>query len=228
MDSQTTRTALLLGASGLIGSHLLDYLMREPRYAKVVVAVRKKLPIINEKLVQVVVDFEQIEQHASELRADDIFCCLGTTMKQAGSKEQFRKVDYEYPLRVAKMGLLQGANQYLLVSSLGADKNSLIFYSRTKGLIEEALKGLGFPSLHIFRPSLLLGERKEKRFGEQIGEKLLDSFGFLLQGALKRYRGIEASTVAHAMMHCALVNEKGTHLWLSDAIQQIHDKAAKQ
>jgi uncharacterized protein YbjT (DUF2867 family) len=221
------KTAILLGATGLIGGHCLQYLLKSPRYSKVVCLVRKKLPVINEKLEQVIVDFDHLEDYAEALKGDDVFCGLGTTIKVAKTKENFKKVDYQYPLAAGKIALQQGASQYLLVSSLGADKNSLVFYSKTKGEVERDLKALGYPTLHILQPSLLLGNRNESRLGEKVGETVMTTLSFLMQGPLKKYRAIEADAVAFAMVQLAAEEQHGTHTHLSDAIQAIHDKHAQ-
>ncbi len=218
------KTAILLGATGLIGGHCLQFLLKSSRYSKVVCLVRKKMPVINDKLEQVVVDFEQLEDYTDALKGDDVFCCLGTTIKVAKTKEKFRKVDYHYPLEAGKIALQQGASQYLLVSSLGADANSLVFYSKTKGEIERDLKALDYPTLHIMQPSLLLGDRNESRLGEKIGETVMTSLSFLMQGPLKKYRAIEAEAVAFAMVQLATKEQGGTHTHLSDDIQAIYDK----
>lgn len=223
-EQATKRTALLLGASGLVGSHCLEWLLRDATYSKVVVAVRKKLPLINEKLEQHTVDFDQLDQYPEIFAVNDVFCCLGTTMAQAGSREAFKKVDYQYPLAAAKLALAHGAEQYLVISSIGANKNDMVFYTKVKGMVEEELKQLPFAAIHIFRPSLLLGEREKSRFGEQMGERLLKAFSFAMKGPLKKYRGIEAGTVAYAMMACAKQNDKGIHVYESDQIQAIFDQ----
>lgn len=227
-DTEMGKTAILLGATGLIGGHCLQLLLKSPRYSKVVCLIRKKLPIINEKLEQVVVDFDHLQDYAADLKGDDVFCCLGTTIKVAKTKENFKKVDYHYPLAAGKIALQQGATQYLLVSSLGADKNSLVFYSKTKGEIQRDLKALGYPTLHILQPSLLLGDRRDNRAGEKFAELAMTGLGFLLQGPLKKYRGIEAEAVAFAMVHLATDEQPGTHTHQSDAIQAIYDKQAHE
>lgn len=223
-DTQSGKTAILLGATGLIGGHCLQYLLKSTRYSKVVCLVRKKMAVINDRLEQVVVDFDQLEDYADALIGDDVYCCLGTTIKIAKTKENFQKVDYHYPLAAAKIALAQGASQYLLVSAMGADKNSLVFYNKVKGEIERDLKALGYPALHIMQPSLLLGDRSDSRLGEKIGETVMTSLSFLMQGPLKKYRAIEAEAVAYTMVHLANQDKPGTHTHESDAIQAIYDK----
>lgn len=226
-DNVMGKTAILLGATGLIGGHCLQFLLKSPRYSKVICLLRKKLPIINDKLEQVIVDFDHLQSHADALKGDDVFCCLGTTIKVAKTKENFRKVDYQYPLEAGKIALANGATQYLLVSSLGASSSSMVFYSKTKGEVERDLKALGYPTLHILQPSLLLGDRSETRLGEQVGEAVMTSLSFLMQGPLKKYRAIESEAVAFALVYLASQHQDGTHTHQSDAIQAIYDKHGK-
>jgi len=225
-ETATGKTALLVGATGLVGGHCLAFLLKSPHYTKVTCLVRKKLPIINDKLQQVVVDFDNLPEHANQITGDDVYCCLGTTIKKAKSKENFKKVDYHYPLEVANIALQNGAQQYIIVSAMGADKNSLIFYNEVKGKVEDDLKALPFKSLHILQPSLLLGNREENRPGEKLGEAAMKTFGFLMHGPLKKYRAIEAEAVAFAMVHLASTAPSGIHTHESDQIQAIFDKHA--
>ncbi|CAN5305707.1 oxidoreductase [soil metagenome] len=227
-ETATGNTAILLGATGLIGGHCLEFLLKSPRYSSVVCLVRKKLPIINEKLQQVVVDFDNLTASADAITGDDVFCCLGTTIKKAKSKENFKKVDYQYPLEVAKIAHQNGAKQFLIVTAMGADKHSFIFYNEVKGLVERDLKSLHYDSLHIMQPSLLLGDREENRTGEKVGEAVMKTLDFVFKGPLKKYRAIEARAVAFAMVHLATTNQAGTHTHQSDEIQDIYDKYAQQ
>ncbi len=219
-----TRTALVLGASGLIGGHCLDLLLQDEAYSQVIVLVRKPLPITHPKLTQHAVDFDRLQDFASVVKADDVFCCLGTTIKTAGSQEAFRKVDFTYAHEAAKIALHNGASQFLLVSSLGADAKSSVFYSRVKGEIEAAISALNFASISIFRPSFLLGERNEFRLGERLAEPIAKAISFLLIGNLRKYRPIEALTVAAAMIEIAKAEIKGVNVYESDRIQEISAK----
>lgn len=227
MPSLQPKTALLLGATGLVGGHCLEWLLKSDNYGKVICLVRKKLPLINDKLEQVVVDFEKLAEQEAQIKADDVFCCLGTTIKKAKSQANFKKVDYQYPLEVAKIALANGARQYLIVSSMGADPNSLVFYSKVKGQVQQELDKLGYPTLHILQPSLLLGNREETRLGEQVGEAVMKGLDFLMLGPLKKYRAIEANAVAFAMVHLANQSQTGTHIHKSDELQAIYDKHFK-
>ncbi len=156
-----TKTALFVGASGLVGGHCLQFLLEEPSYTRVVVLVRRPLAITHDKLVQHVVDFSELETLSEHLTADDVYCCLGTTIKNAGTQDAFRKVDFDHPVKIGALTQHCGAAQFLLVSSLDADPHSRIFYNRVKGEVEEAIRKISFITINIFRPSLLLGKRTE-------------------------------------------------------------------
>jgi uncharacterized protein YbjT (DUF2867 family) len=218
------KSALLLGASGLVGGHCLQYLLGQPAYTKVAVLVRKPLTIDHEKLVQHVVDFSALEILGECLSANDVYCCLGTTIKIAGTQDAFRKVDFDYPVKIAALAQHCGANQYLLVSSLGADPHSRIFYNRVKGEVEEAIRKIPFTAVHIFRPSLLLGGRKEHRTGEKAGAFIMSGLKYTLTGSLKKYRAIKACDVAKAMVRAAQMNLSGVHIIESQRIQEIADE----
>lgn len=219
MENITQRTALIAGASGLIGNHCLRFLLEDETYSSVVALVRKSLPVKHQKLRQHIVNFDKLED-ASVPEADDIFCCLGTTIKKAGSQTEFRKVDLDYPVRVAKLACQNGAKQFLIVTAIGANKSSLIFYNMVKGEVEEAVKKIPFQSVHIFRPSLLLGEREEKRAGEKAGTILFNLAAPLFIGPLKKYKAIEGRVVAGAMVQCAKKNAAGIHIHESNGIQK--------
>nr|WP_299415731.1 oxidoreductase [uncultured Emticicia sp.] len=210
------KTALIVGATGLIGKHLTQKLLTSNFYEKVSVIVRKPLNIIHPKLEQIVIDFDNLD--ASKVKADDIFCCLGTTMKQAGSKDAFYKVDFTYPLNFAKAGLANGAKQFLVVSSMGADKKSMVYYSRVKGEIENALSDLNYPTLIILRPSMLAGERENPRIGEKIGKVVMDFFAPLMPD---KYKVIAGEKVAQAMLELAQKNFKNKAIFESDSLQKI-------
>lgn len=210
--------ALIAGATGLVGNLLLDQLLKEEGYERIIALSRKPLPRSHARLVNLVVDFDQLDARAPELKADDIFCCLGTTIRQAGSQEAFRKVDHDYPLSLARVTKGQGARQFLLVTAMGSDKSSSIFYNRVKGEVEEAIGNLGFASYHIFQPSMLLGERAEQRTGESVGKKVMVALDFLIP---KKYKAIEAVRVARGMLCIALKNQPGRHVHASAELQDF-------
>lgn len=210
----TTRSCLLLGATGMVGGHLLRLLLDDPGYASVAVLTRRTLGLREPRLVEHVVDFDRPETYRAHTGVDDVFCCLGTTIKKAGSQEAFRKVDLEYPLAVARAAAEAGAGQYLIVTAVGADARSGIFYNRVKGEVEEALRALPFPrGVKIFRPSMLLGERGEPRPAERIGAAIMAATAPLFVGGLKAYRAIEGKQVAQAMWKAAGSEPAGTRVY---------------
>jgi uncharacterized protein YbjT (DUF2867 family) len=218
--SPTQKTALIAGASGLVGSYCLRLLLQSSRYAKVIAIGRNALPMQHPKLEQLVVDFNRLDNYRHSLIADDIYCCLGTTIKQAGSKENFYQVDFTFVRKLAVITAANFASQFLVVTALGANPASPIFYNRVKGQLEEAIKPLPFLAVHIFQPSLLLGPRNQKRMGEQTAQLLLPRLSFLLWGPLKKYRPVHAEMVARAMLHAAMQDGAGVCLHPSDKIQQ--------
>ena len=207
------KTALIVGSTGLVGSELLNLILHDDYYSKVISLVRNNTGISNTKLKEIKINFEKIEKYSTEILADDIFCCLGTTIKKAGTKENFKKVDLIYPLKIAAAALANGAQQFSVVSSIGADKNSKTFYTSVKGEMEEEIKKLNYFSLNIFRPSLLTGDREEFRFGEKIAQLFMKIFSFLFIGNLKKYKAIEAKTVAAEMLISAKRNSKGINIF---------------
>ena len=206
------KKALVIGASGLIGQQLIDLLLQDENYS-VIALIRTALPIQHPRLLQVPFNFDNPNNEA--IQADEIFCCLGTTIKVAGSQQAFYKVDFEYVLDIAKRAYRNGAKKFALVSSMGANKNSTVFYSKTKGAIEEAVTQIGYESLFIFRPSLLLGKRTGFRLGERIAQYFFTFFSILIP---KKYQAIQARQVAKAMIVCMNTGDKGVHILESDKI----------
>ncbi|MBL7857884.1 MAG: NAD(P)H-binding protein [Cyclobacteriaceae bacterium] len=211
------KTALLAGSTGLIGKQLLDLLLKSDRYSKVIALTRNDLPE-HPKLEVVKIEFNKLNEWADKLIADDVFCCLGTTMAKAGSKDAFYQVDFFYPFLIAKTTHAKKAKQYLVVSALGANKESSIYYNRVKGEVEEAISQVGFDTVHIFRPSLLLGPRSEKRSGEQAAQLFYQFFGFLIP---KKYKAIQSAKVAHAMLEFAAQDKRGTFIHESKELQDF-------
>jgi uncharacterized protein YbjT (DUF2867 family) len=225
MNNNKSKSALLVGASGLIGSHCLQYLLSESSYSQVTVLVRKSLGVVHEKLVQHVIDFNDLEMLGGCSAVDDVYCCLGTTIKKAGTQEAFRKVDFDYPIKLAALTEHCGAAQFLLVSSMGANPHSRIFYNRVKGEVEEAIQKISYTTINIFRPSLLLGERTEYRTGEKAGALIMSGLKHVFVGPLKKYRAIQAVDVAKAMVRTAQLNLCGVNIFESQRIQEIADSA---
>src|SRR6266704_3737946 len=204
-----SRTALLAGATGLVGSHVLNLLLGDPQWTRVVTVGRRTTPQQHAKLEQRVLDLGELETVRDLPHVDDVFCCLGTTIKRAGSQPAFRLVDHAFVVGLARAGLRAGATQFLLVSAIGADPDSRVFYSRVKGETETAIRKLPYRSIQIFRPSLLLGARPAFRLGERIamlGAPLLPA---LLFGRLRRYRPIQARAVARTMVTIAREAPRG-------------------
>jgi uncharacterized protein YbjT (DUF2867 family) len=209
-----TKNALIVGATGLIGNLLTHHLAESSAYEKVKVLVRHSLGWQHPRLQEVQYDFDQ--PNGLLAQADDVFCCLGTTMNKAGSKAAFRKVDYQYPLDVARLALGSGARQFLLVSSMGANPTSRFFYNQVKGELERDLTALSYPTLLIFRPSLLLGDRPEVRLGERIGATVMKLLNPIIPA---KYKGVRADSVARAMYSTAQQGLTGKHLFESDVLQ---------
>ncbi|MCM3784748.1 NAD(P)H-binding protein [Neobacillus mesonae] len=207
------RKALVIGATGLVGKQLIAQLLEQEEYEQVTALVRKKLPLSHPQLIQFVVNWDHLESDTAVFEnTDDLFCCMGTTIKKAGSQQAFRKVDLEYPVTAAKLALDHGAKQLIAVSSMGADSASRIFYSRTKGEFEDEIARLGYRAVHFLRPSLLLGEREEKRTGEKLGEWVLKGMDPLLRkGTGQEYRAVPGAFVAKAMIRVALRDQTGVY-----------------
>ncbi|MES2655247.1 MAG: oxidoreductase [Bacteroidota bacterium] len=218
MEKIQMKTAIIAGASGLIGKQLLYNLIEAGEYEMVIALVRKELPIASPKLKQVITDFDDLTMVQHLLKANDVFCCLGTTIKKAGSQAEFRKVDYKYCYQLAKETYKQGSQNFYLVSALGANPLSTIFYNRVKGETEEAIKHIAFNSFYVFRPSLLLGDRREFRLGEKLAQVVMKPFSLFMLGGLKKYKPIEASVIAKAMYKVAQKNAKGVIIIENEAI----------
>jgi uncharacterized protein YbjT (DUF2867 family) len=219
--SSSKKSALVLGATGLIGKELVKVLDESDQYENIKCLVRRPIELESKICEEHIVDFNELHKYHELFKVSDVFCCLGTTIKKAKTKEAFRKIDYEYPKEAAKLAKENGAEKFLIVSSMGADPKSLFFYSRVKGDVEEALISLNLPSLHIFRPSLLLGERSEFRLGEKIAEKASGVMNKLMVGPLRPYRGIQARKVAAAMAFVAQSNKKGNNIYLSHEMDSM-------
>ncbi len=209
------RTALLLGATGLTGGLLLDLLLASDHYTKVIIYVRKSIQKQHPKLVEQIINYDAID---TAVDVDDIFCCLGTTIKIAKTKEAFEKVDLHYPLKIASLQQKAGSKQFLVVSAMGANAKSSIFYCRTKGLMEEGLAKIGFESLYIFRPSFIVGDRKEERMGEKIGIVISKILSPIMIGPLRNYRPVKAADIAASMLKHALSGQTGNQVILSGEI----------
>ena len=215
------KRAIIAGASGLTGSSLLEILLNEPDYDEVLILVRKELPLQHNKLKQLVVDFDKLESYSDDITGDVIFSCLGSTRKKTPGLETYRKIDHDYPLQLAQIGLKNKISQFHLVSSMGADAGTSNFYTKMKGETEEDLKKIGLPSLQIYRPAFITGNRKEHRSLEKSLIAVMKLIDPLLIGSLKKYRSIPAATIARAMFNQSLKNIPGVHTYLSDKIKEL-------
>ena len=197
-----TTTSIVLGSSGLIGMHLLHEL--EKKNTNIIAVMRRSEKNLPKKIIPLIVDFDDFIENGLLPRCDHLYICLGTTIKKAGSKVEFRRVDLDYCLAFANKAKESGASKISVVTSVGADAKSSNFYLRTKGLLEEGIKKLSFESVCIFQPGLLLGERRESRFLEKIGQKISFITNIFLVGRLRKYRSVKAHDIAHSMANTSL------------------------
>lgn len=213
------KVALVAGATGLIGKYLLEELKSSGNYHKVYALVRR--PGSVQGAEEIVCDYDTLSASSLPKRITDVYCSLGTTISKAGSQENFKKVDYEYVLKVAKLSKEKGARSFLVVTALGADEKSFVFYNRVKGETERDLEAIGFTFLGIFRPSLLEGEREESRTGEAVGQFFAKMINPFLLGGIRKYRSIHGRTVAKAMIRIAQKEPAGVRILESDRIESV-------
>ncbi|WNC70937.1 NAD(P)H-binding protein [Thalassotalea psychrophila] len=197
------KSVLLFGSSGLTGQHCLQFLLESDQYNRVVIAVRRPILITHEKLSQVIVDFDVLDNESNLFAVDEVYCCLGTTIKKAGSRIAFSSIDLNLVITIAKLAKIHRVKKFLVVSALGANPKSSSFYNQTKGKMEAKLKTLNLNATYVFRPSLLLGDRNEFRLAEHITAILCNVFSFVFIGPLKTLKPIEAKVLAKAMVTIA-------------------------
>jgi uncharacterized protein YbjT (DUF2867 family) len=215
------RTAIVFGATGLVGKELIAQLLLNPEYEKVTAVVRRPLDITNAHFNEVILhDFSKLESEKHKLRSTEYFCCIGTTIKTAGSQNAFKKVDFDIPLQIAKLAQELAVSSLVVVSSVGANSNTGNFYLRTKGEMENAVRAAYGGNLKIVRPSLLMGNREEYRFAEKLSVVFMNMFGWLFMGPMKKYRGIYASAVARAMIKSTNITADKVFLE-SDELQEM-------
>ncbi len=213
--------AVIAGASGLIGSKLLEILLHGPYYDEVLILVRKELPLSHKKLVQLVIDFDRLDDHAAAITGHALFCCLGSTKKKTPDLAVYRKIDHDYPLKLAQLAWQNSVEQYHLVSAIGANNHSSNFYTKMKGEVEDAIEKVGLHCLHIYQPSVLTGGRTESRPMERFTIALMKVIDPLLVGGLKKYRSISAGTVARAMFNESIKKQEGVFVHTSDKIKLL-------
>jgi uncharacterized protein YbjT (DUF2867 family) len=216
-----TRSAVLLGATGLVGGFCLRALVDSPQYTRVMLFGRRQMPpVTRAKVSQRVTDLATLS--ADDFRgAQDIFIALGTTIRKAGSQAEFRRIDRDLPLHLASESAKAGAEQLVMVSSVGADPRSRNFYLRTKGELEQEVAKLPFRAIHILRPSLLIGKRQEFRLGEAVAMWIAPALDLLTLGPLRRYHSAKAERVGKAMAGAAAQDSTGTHIYEYDEIVRL-------
>ncbi len=214
------KTVSLIGATGLIGGYLSEFLQKDSEYTKIKVLVRRPVQFSNPKVEVSVIDFSDTEAFKSEISGSDtVFCAIGTTnQKMKGNKEAYRKIDYDIPVNAAKFGLAGGCSKFLFVSSIGANSSSKNFYLKLKGKTENALFDLNIPALFIFRPSLLIGKRQEFRIAELFGKLLMQPVSFLLP---KKMKPIKAYDVAKSMYKASKSDAEGRHIYHYSEMKQL-------
>lgn len=197
--------ALIFGASGLTGNHLLKLLIDNQSVTEVITAGRSVMTLCHPKHRHQVIDFDQIDRYSDLFDVQIVFCCLGSTMAKAGGKENFARVDLSYPTEIARKAQQQGAKRLIVISSAGADASSRNFYLSTKGKMEAGVSAVFQEELTFMRPGLILGKRKEFRFGERMATFLLPIFNPLMIGGLKEYRAVDAQLIAAAILQAAIM-----------------------
>lgn len=218
------KRALVIGATGLVGTELVRQLVEDPVYGGITTLTRRLLPLENPKLRQVQADFASLDRYGEEFEGiDAVFCCLGTTMRTAGSKEAFRRVDLEYPVETVHLARRAGVRQFAVISAMGASESSLFFYNRVKGEMERMVQEAGLPAVYVFRPSLLMGDRQEHRPGEAAAERISSALPFLWSGPLRKYKPVHVRTVAAAMRAAVRKGARGVHVYENLQLEDLAD-----
>ncbi len=194
------KTAIILGATGLTGSILLKKLLKDPVYEKIKLFSRSTADMNSPKIEEHLIDMLQLEKHSEAFKADVVFCCIGTTKSKTPNKETYKKIDYGIPVTAAKLAKKNGIKTFIVISAMGADENSSIFYNKTKGEMQRDVLNQHIENTYILQPSLIVGDREENRFGEKMATIFMKTFGFLIP---KKYKMIKAETIAEAMLALA-------------------------
>lgn len=215
------KTAVLFGGTGLIGKHLLNLLIKDRRYDEIKVFSRKAINIEKSWIKLHIINFEKLEQHTSLIKGDDLFCCMGTTIKKAGTKDNFAWVDYDIPVKLAEIASRNKIKGFFVVSSIKANAKSGNFYLQTKGQMEADIQEFSFKRLCIVRPSMLLGHREEKRFVEEFAKFVMQFIEPVMIGRIKKYKAIHARTVARAMIKLANLPKINKSIYESNELKRL-------
>jgi len=194
------KTALIFGSTGLVGSNLLTLLIKDDYYTAIKIFARSKVNINDPKVEIINLDFNKLNEYSHLIKGDDCFFCIGTTKKKTPNNDEYRNIEYNFPVNIAEIAKNNNVRSFMYVSSLGSNPNTKNTYLKNKGEAEEFLKKLNFSQLSIIRPSFLLGDRNEFRLGEIIGKNIYKKLSFLFQGSLRKFRAIESKNVAKAMI----------------------------
>jgi uncharacterized protein YbjT (DUF2867 family) len=220
LSKMNKRTALVFGSTGLVGNLLLEELVDSERYSAIRIFVRQSTGISVPRVEEIIADFSDLENLTPKIKGDDLFICLGTTIKKAGSVENMEKIDRDLPVKIAQIALSNGVKNIAAVSSIGASADSKNYYLRIKGEMEEGIMMQDYENIAIVRPSMLLGERKERRTGELVGKVVMKAFKPVLTGKLRKYRAIHGKDVARAMI-IILEQKPGKKIYESHELQDI-------
>jgi len=215
------KTAVIAGATGLIGQSLVNLLIAGDAYQKIYILTRRSPQVLHPKLQYEKINFDQLDDCFFNEPIDDVYCALGSTIKKAGSKKAFRKVDLEYVIALARWSAINHVKSFSVVSSIGASPNSSNFYLRTKGQMEEAVMKTGVPAVYIYRPSFLTGHRHEFRLNEKLALPFMKIISPILKGKWQKYRPISGSQVAHAMYQMAQTGRQEALILESDEISTL-------
>ena len=217
------KTALIFGSTGLIGSNLLTLLIKDDYYTTIKIFVRSKININDPKVEIINLDFNKLNEYSHLIKGDDCFFCIGTTKKKTPNNDEYRNIEYNFPVNIAEIAKNNNVRSFMYVSSLGSNPNTKNTYLKNKGEAEEFLKKLNFSQLSIIRPSFLLGDRNEFRLGEIIGKNIYKKLSFLFQGSLRKFRAIESKNVAKAMIVISKNNYQDIY-FDSEYLQDISNK----
>lgn len=218
------KTAIILGATGLTGGILLQKLIKDPAYGKVILFSRSPVAVKDDKIEEHLIDLFKLEEYGELFNADVVYCCIGTTKSKTPDEDTYRKIDYGIPVAAAKLCKENGIETFEVISSMGSNPKSKVFYNRIKGEMEEAVLAQNIGNTYIFQPSLIAGDRVEKRFFENLAKNALKVLNFALVGPLEKYRSIHPEVIARAMIQVDKQGFKHTRIQ-SNEIREIAEKS---